>query len=183
MTPVREVPTHTDEEFRVAHSVNRRAWHVTVNVLAASPLVSARARTRLYRRCRLEVETEHVLPGCFFYGHEISIGERTWVNHRCYFDTRAPIAIGRSCDLGMEVMFCTSSHRPGDRARRAGEYFAEPITVGDGTWIGARALLLPGVEVGAGCVIAAGAVVASACEPDGFYAGVPARLVRTLEDR
>ena len=101
--------------------------------------------------------------------------------HRCYFDTRGPIAIGRSCDLGMEVMFCSSSHRAGPRSKRAGEYFHAPIVVGDGTWIGSRALILPGVTIGEGCIVAAGAVVTEDCAPDGLYAGVPARRVRDLE--
>lgn len=54
-------------------------------------------------------------------------------------------------------------------------------TVGDGCWIGANATILPGVTVAPGCVIAAGAVVTKDTEPDGLYAGVPARRVRDLD--
>jgi maltose O-acetyltransferase len=169
------------EQFRVAHSVNRRWWHLAVNVIGGSQMVSPRVRSRIYRRCKIAAETEQILPGCFFYGHDISIGAATWVNHRCYFDTRAPITIGRNCDLAMEVMFCTSDHELGPHSRRAGDYRAAPIRVGDGTWIGTRALLLPGVTVGAGCVIAAGSVVTGDCEPDGLYAGAPARRIKDLE--
>lgn len=56
----------------------------------------------------------------------------------------------------------------------------QPITVGDGCWIGARAVILPGVTIGDGCVIAAGAVVSKDCAPNGMYAGVPARRIREL---
>ena len=169
------------ERFRVAHSVNRRWWHLAVNVLAASNLISPRLRRAIYRRCRMSVKSDTVLPGCFFYGNDVTIEEETWINHRCYFDTRAPIHIGRSCDVGMEVMFCSSSHEIGPASRRAGRYIAKPITVEDGCWIGSRAMLLPGVRVGAGCVVAAGAIVTSDCEPNSLYAGVPARRIRDLD--
>ena len=54
------------------------------------------------------------------------------------------------------------------------------MVIGDGCWIGARALLLPGTTVGSGSVVAAGAVVRGACEPNSLYAGVPAARIRAL---
>jgi maltose O-acetyltransferase len=170
----------SDEQYRLHHSVNRRSWHVQVNVIAASFLVEAKTRVRIYRRNKIDVRTENVLQGCFFYGHDVSIGAGTWVNHRCYFDTRGRIEIGRNCDLGMEVMFCSSSHEVGRPDKRAGAYVEAPIVVEDGVWIGTRAVVLPGVTIGRGCVVAAGAVVREDCAPDGLYAGVPARRVRDL---
>ena len=122
-----------------------------------------------------------VLPGCYFFGADVTIGEESWINHRCYFDTRAHVEIGRSCDVGMEVMFCTSTHDVGPALKRAGRYRTAPITVGDGSWIGSRAVVLPGVTIGEGCIVGAGAVVNRDCEPHGMYAGVPARRVRELD--
>ena len=49
-----------------------------------------------------------------------------------------------------------------------------------GTWIGANAIVLPGVRIGEGCVIAAGSVVVNDCEDNSLYAGVPARFIRKL---
>jgi acetyltransferase-like isoleucine patch superfamily enzyme len=77
-------------------------------------------------------------------------------------------------------MLCTSGHRIGSAERRAGVYVADPIAIGDGSWIGTRAVLLGGVTVGAGCMVAAGAVVVADCQPNGLYAGTPARRVRDL---
>jgi maltose O-acetyltransferase len=54
------------------------------------------------------------------------------------------------------------------------------VEIGDRVWLGARAMVLPGVTVGDGCVVAAGAVVTRDCEPDGVYAGVPARRIRPV---
>jgi maltose O-acetyltransferase len=119
---------------------------------------------------------------CFFGGSDVEFGRGTYVNRECLFDPLAPITIGEQCAIGQRVAFITSSHRLGGRERRAGDLNGQPITVGDGCWIGAGATLLPGVTVAEGCVVAAGAVVAQDCpEPDTLYAGVPARAVRSLE--
>jgi len=77
-------------------------------------------------------------------------------------------------------MVITSTHRLGDARRRAGEWEARPVRIEDGCWIGAGAILLPGVAVGEGCVVAAGAVVRESCEPNGLYGGVPARRLEDL---
>ncbi|MGD9753769.1 MAG: acyltransferase [Acidimicrobiia bacterium] len=77
-------------------------------------------------------------------------------------------------------MIVTSDHQLGDSYRRAGPLAAEEVTIEDGCWIGARVTVLPGSSIGAGSVVAAGAVVRGALAPNGLYAGVPARLVRPL---
>jgi acetyltransferase-like isoleucine patch superfamily enzyme len=122
-----------------------------------------------------------VSPGCFFGAANVVIGEGTFVNHDCFFDGSARIEIGAGCNIGMEVMFCTSTHDIGTRERRAAlPTVGRPIVVGDGCWIGARTTVLPGVTIGHGCVIAAGALVTADTGPDGVYAGSPARRIRDL---
>jgi maltose O-acetyltransferase len=56
----------------------------------------------------------------------------------------------------------------------------KPVTVGDGCWLGACCIILPGVAIASGCIIAAGAVVSKSTEENGLYAGVPARRIRSL---
>ena len=66
-------------------------------------------------------------------------------------------------------------------ANRAGEHRNLPIEIGAGVWIGARAVILPGVKVGDGAVIAAGAVVTKDVAANTLVVGVPARVLRELE--
>lgn len=172
----------TDDRYALAHSVNNRRWHLMVNVVAGWQLFGTGARQSIYRRHGIDARAARFLPGCFFYGHDVSVGEGTWISNRCFFDTRAPITIGRNCDIGVDTVFCTSTHEVGDQSRRAGEYVTAPVTIGDGCWVGHRVTFLPGVTVGAGCVIGAGAVVIADCEPNSIYAGVPAKLIRRIED-
>jgi maltose O-acetyltransferase len=84
--------------------------------------------------------------------------------------------------IGPRAMVLTSTHAVGGPGRRGGDSEYRPVTIGDGCWIGAGAIVLPGTTVAEGCVIAAGAVVASDTAPQGLYAGTPARRLRDLDE-
>jgi acetyltransferase-like isoleucine patch superfamily enzyme len=109
----------------------------------------------------------------------VTIGEGSFLNRDVFVDG-VGVRLGRNVYVGPRAMIVTAKHSIGGRALRAAPGAPEEVQVGDGCWIGAGAIILPGVTVGAGCVIAAGAVVTRDCEPDGLYAGVPARRLRDL---
>jgi maltose O-acetyltransferase len=155
-------------------------WHWLVNGIAASPAIDQRIRGRILRRAGIDAGKALVESGCFFFGADVHLGDYAWINHGCYFDARDRITIGSRCSIAMEVMFCTSTHEHGDESKRAGTYRTAPVSVGDGTWIGTRTVLLPGATIGAGCVVAAGSVVRNELEPNGLYAGNPAARIRDL---
>jgi maltose O-acetyltransferase len=162
-------------------SVPSRLWVLQVNVLAASPFVTQETRARLYRHAGMDLYTTDIRPSCYFFGPDITIGARSMVNRECHFENRERIEVGEDCFLGPEVMLGTSTHEIGTAARRAHEVVLLPVRIGAGCWLGARAIVLPGVAIAAGCVVAAGAVVVKSTEPDGLYAGVPARRRRDLQ--
>lgn len=80
----------------------------------------------------------------------------------------------------MNVTFMNSDHDVADSERRAGMYHPKPIIVGGGCWIGANSLIMPGVTIGNGAVIAAGSVVTRDCGSDCLYGGVPAKKIKEL---
>lgn len=169
------------DRLTVIITVADRMWRgFFINWLAASPLLVNPVRALLMRLYGIRTSTNGIRSGCFFAGRDIVIGAGTFVNYRCFFDGSAPIHIGKDCGIGMEVLFCTSTHIVGPATKRAGRVNPRPITVGDGCWIGARSVILPGVTIGDGCAIAAGTVITSDCAPNGMYAGVPARRIREL---
>jgi maltose O-acetyltransferase len=148
-------------------------------VLALSSWVlwPPKVRWLILRACGLDV-TWNIRESCHFGGRHVAIGRGTYVNRGCVFD--GYVRIGKRCAIGMEAAFISSTHEHGDHTSRAGALKFDPITVGDGCWIGSRATILPGVTIGDGVVVAAGAVVREDCRPDTLYAGVPARAIREL---
>jgi maltose O-acetyltransferase len=116
-----------------------------------------------------------------FTGPDVTVGRGSFINRDCLFDTSAPITLEERVTVGMGCALITSTHVIQGPEGRAGALQAAPIHIGKGSWLGARVLVLPGVAVGAGCVVAAGAVVTGDLQPHGLYAGVPARRIRDLE--
>lgn len=114
----------------------------------------------------------------------IKIGTGSHINKSCkfYTGTNPPgdIIIGNNVSVAMETIFVTSTHEIGAANKRAGNAIQKSIVVGDGTWIGARSLILPGVSIGEGCIIQAGSVVSKNCKPNCIYGGNPAKLITDL---
>ena len=167
--------------FAGRDTIDHALWHVLVNRVAGSFLVGELNRTRIYRACGLDVRSTAIHPGQWFFSAQITIGEGAWLGQGSYFDTRAPITIGARAGIGPGVRLVTADHAMGDHDRRAGAYAPRPISIEDGAWVGAGAIVLSGVTIGAGAVIASGSVVHRDCEPDMLYGGVPAKPIRALE--
>lgn len=108
------------------------------------------------------------------------IGTGCWINIDCLFDLGADIRLGNNVSLGHGVLLLTSSHDIGPAERRASTLSAKPLNIGNGAWLGSRSVILPGVSIGAGAVVAAGAVVHQDVLPNTLVAGVPARPIRAL---
>lgn len=92
------------------------------------------------------------------------------------------ITIGKNCNIAMNVTFLNSTHEIGSSEKRAGKYVPMPIIVGDGCWIGANSLIMPNVVIGNGVIIAAGSVVTKDCESNCLYGGVPAKIIKKLDN-
>ena len=113
---------------------------------------------------------------------KLNIGEGCWFNVGCYLELGEEIHIGNDVSFGPEAMILTSTHdtRVGTPARRAVEISSLPVVIKNGAWLGARSTILPGVTVGEGAIVAAGAVVHRDVPPNTLVAGVPAKVVKNL---
>lgn len=120
----------------------------------------------------------------WIYGQgEVRIGTGSWLglDARLYTHKSSSITIGRECDIGPSVLIVTGSHQIGSTARRAGVGTTLSISIGDGCWLGTRVTVLGGVTIGDGSVVAAGAVVVNDVPPHALVGGVPAKVIRMLE--
>lgn len=112
---------------------------------------------------------------------KVHIGAGSFLNTETRFGAGADIVIGRNVAIGPRVSFETTSHGLVHRPATGRDSRRATIIVEDEAWIGAGSILLPGVRVGRGAVVAAGAVVNKDVEAFSLVAGVPARMVRRIE--
>jgi maltose O-acetyltransferase len=126
--------------------------------------------------------TAQIYSSVRFHTYPIIIGARSHIGSRVLFSgaNGCTIEIGDDCDVAPDVVFLTGTHEIGMPPRRAGRGIANPIKVSNGTWIGARSLILPGVVVGECSIIAAGSVVNRDIPPNTLAAGVPAIIKKEL---
>lgn len=164
-----------------------RLWIVD-RLLSGWPVgAGARLRTRLYRLAGLRIGAGTLIAGPVQFGmsgdprRNFTIGGRCFLNSPLFVDAAGPVTLGDRVSLGHHVVIVTTSHALGSAQFRAGAVEAAPVHIEDGAWIAASVTLLPGVTIGHGAVVAAGAVVTKDVAPNTLVGGVPAKLIRVLD--
>ncbi|MFP4435965.1 MAG: acyltransferase [Chloroflexaceae bacterium] len=157
-------------------------------LLAPLPMyVGGRLRARMLRLTGFAIESGTMMwgmPRISGRGNlyrRLKVGRGCMFNIGCVLDLGAEIIIGDRVFFGHEVMILTTTHKIGTALCRCDAPRKLPVTIGAGTWVGARCTILPGVTIGAGAVVAAGAVVNKDVPANTLVAGVPARVVKSLE--
>jgi maltose O-acetyltransferase len=115
------------------------------------------------------------------YGSNIELGERVFFNFNCVVLDVCKVRIGDYALFGPGVQVLTPMH-PLDADLRRTEEYGKPIDIGADVWVGAGALILPGVTIGARAVIGAGSVVTRDIPAGVFAAGNPCRVVREIQE-
>lgn len=111
-------------------------------------------------------------------GKNIRIGKRVFFNSGCKFQDQGGIIIGDDVLVGHNCVIATLNHAE-DPDHRA-DMIPKPVRIGDKVWIWANVTILPGVTVGEGAILAAGAVVTKDVPPRTTVAGIPARVIKKL---
>lgn len=111
----------------------------------------------------------------FFYPAGITIGEDTVIGDHVFLDGRAPLKIGNHVAIASQVLIYNAQHNVEDPHFTAVE---APVVIDDYVFIGPRAIILPGIKIGRGAIVAAGAVVTKDVSPFSIVGGVPAKLIR-----
>ena len=102
-----------------------------------------------------------------------------FVNFGCTFLDRGGITLGDDVFIGPGVQLITENHPEQPQNRR--NVYARPISIGRKVWIGAGAIILPGVTIGENSIVGAGAVVKKDVPANVIVAGVPAKIVRGIK--
>lgn len=118
----------------------------------------------------------------FGTGKGISIGDNSGIGINCRI--RGPLTIGDNVMMGPDVVIITSNHqnsRIDIPMNQQGSCPSQKVKIGDDVWIGTRAIILPGVTIGNGVIIAAGAVVSKNVPDHTIVGGVPAKIIKYRE--
>lgn len=110
----------------------------------------------------------------FFYPPNILIGDDTIIGDHVFLDGRAPLKIGNHVDIASDVLIYNSEH---DINSEDFKPIDASVEIGDYVFIGPRAIILPGVKIGKGAVVAAGAVVTKDVLDFAIVGGVPAQVI------
>lgn len=115
-----------------------------------------------------------------YFTPQLSVGDNSGVGINC--EIYGPVSIGKDVMMGPEVIIYTHNHefsRTDIPMMEQGNSPVMPVKIGDDCWIGRRVMIMPGVTVGNGCVIAAGAVVTKDVPPYSVAGGVPAKVIKS----
>ncbi len=127
----------------------------------------------------------NIEKGAYFGdGSEIEIGDYSAIGVNC--QTCGPIKIGNDVMMGPDVIILTLHHKF-DRLDipmwQQGHYPSEPVVIGDDVWIGTRAIFLPGVKIGKGAIIGAGAVITKDVPEYAIVGGNPAKVIKFRKEQ
>lgn len=130
-----------------------------------------------YARAGFEIEDRKksvIMMHAEIIGRNVSIGRGTVIGREVVLDGRAQVTIGQNANIGSRTVIYTGTHDV-----HSDDFVAEfkPVTIEDHVWLALGVTVLPGVSIGRGCVVAAGAVVTKDLEPMGVYAGIPAERI------
>ena len=113
-------------------------------------------------------------------GKNMTIGKQVFFNSGCRVQDQGGIVIGDGALLGRNVVLATLNHQMEPESR--GNLIPAPIHIGKNVWIGSNATILPGVTIGDGAIIAAGAVVTKDVPAGAIAGGIPAKVIRMIDD-
>jgi putative colanic acid biosynthesis acetyltransferase WcaF len=177
--PTTDLSRYDNRWYRPGGSpLKRLLWYYVNALVFLNPLIP------LYglKRSLLRAFGASVGPGVIIkpavnikYPWKLRIGAHAWIGERVWIDNLDEVRIGAHCCLSQGAMLLTGNH---DYKRSTFDLITGGITLEDGAWVGAQAVVCPGVTCGSHAVLAVGSVAVSDLEPYTIYQGNPAQPVR-----
>ena len=116
------------------------------------------------------------------YGYNIEVGENFFANYNCILLDVNKIIIGNNVMLAPGVIITTAGHPVHPEPRNSGKEYGKEIRIGNNVWIGANAIINPGITIGNNSVIGSGSVVTHDVPDNVIYAGNPAQLIKIITE-
>lgn len=109
---------------------------------------------------------------------KLTLGENAWLGENTWIDNLDEVKIGNNVCISQGALLLTGNH---DYTVSSFDYRNAPITIEDGAWIGAKAVVCPGVKVKSHAILTVGSTATKDMEPYGIYQGNPAQKIRMRE--
>lgn len=113
----------------------------------------------------------------------VSFGKNVYVNYNCSFVDDGNISFGDYSMIGPNVTFATAAHPISPKLRQNQLQYNKSINIGKNVWIGAGAIILPGVTIGDNSIIGAGSIVNKDVQSNIIVAGNPAKKIRSITEK
>ncbi|HKY39988.1 MAG TPA: acyltransferase [Polyangiaceae bacterium] len=161
------------------------AYNVAAGLLP--PRASGLLRARLLRLVGFQLGAGTQVHGALKISgprglpEQLQIGRNCNLEPDCVLELSDKLSIGDGVTLEPGVMILTSTHELDFPSHRAGKLILGPVVIGDGAWLRARCIVLPGITIGPGAVIETGAVVNKNVEPNTRVGGIPAAKLEVLQ--
>lgn len=177
----REVVEVGSEMNKMMHTLSQEALKVTASI-NGSYHTPEEIRELFSQLVGGQVDETFALFPPFYTdcGKNIHIGKNVFINSGCHFQDQGGITIGDGVLIGHNVVLATLNHNMDPRKRSS--LHPASIVIGNNVWIGANATVVPGVNIGDGAIIGAGAVVTRDVPPNVIVGGVPAKIIKKIED-
>lgn len=153
--------------------------------MSAINSIKGKFKVELFSRSSLEIGSFLMSAGpCYIKCTEkarCKIGDKVFINHNCSITCTEEITIDDACNIANNVVIVDHDHRLGKYGVEEG-LVSTPVHIGRNVWIGANAVILRGVSIGDGAIIAAGAIVNKDIPAYEIWGGVPAKRIKGLVD-
>ncbi|MGZ8537628.1 MAG: DapH/DapD/GlmU-related protein [Flavisolibacter sp.] len=167
-----------DPQFSLVIDVVTRTQELSVQLNTSTSINQMRERLSEIICSEVDKSTRVFPPFYTNFGLFITLGKNVFINHACSFLDMGGITIEDDVLIGPKVNLITENHPLDPSDRQA--LMLKPIIIKRNAWIGAAAIILPGVTIGENAVVAAGAVVTTDVPSNSVVAGVPAKHIKNI---
>ena len=174
-----ETVPFTNPEYSKIFEVASRTLKLVAKLNASGDVDELRQLLSEMTGTQIDASTTVFAPFHTNVGIFIRIGKNVFINHDCTFLDIGGITIEDEVMIGPKVSLITEEHPLNPAERKA--LLVKPVVIKRNAWIGAGATILPGVTVGENSVVAAGALVTKDVPTNTVVAGIPAKVIKTLE--
>lgn len=168
-----------DPELRRMHLKAKKLCHKFNSINPANEKKLQKITKKLFGKTGKNVKVTP--PIRCDYGANITVGENFFSNFGLIVLDVNKVTIGRNCMIAPNVGLYSATHPVSSKERYKGVELGLPITIGDNCWIGAGAIINPGVTLGNNVVVASGAVVTKSFPDNVLIGGCPAKIIKFIE--